>query len=223
MRSYTVPRVGAGQKPQMMALQEWAASLCKGQVVVFVAHAADVHMEGVYWLALLLDGAFPATAAMAHASDAFEEGWLLVRAQWYTCVLDASHPKGWRAYALLPGEKLLVIGESMLRLSGIKFEAQPRRALRPSATPAADGGKGGLPSAASHSRGRSKGRAAVASGRGAAAGGRGRGTGRGAGHGGRGSGRATPMPRQEYSWLGVDMHNLFLGCVRDTPVAPHTW
>ena len=82
MRSYTVPRVGSTQKAQMMALQEWADSLRKGQIVVFVAHAADVHMEGVYWLALLLDDAFPATAAMAHASDVFEEGWLLVRASY---------------------------------------------------------------------------------------------------------------------------------------------
>ena len=197
MRSYTVPRLGAVQKPQMMALQEWADSLRKGQVVVFVAHSADVHMEGVYWLALLLDSAFPATAAdvaRAHASDVFEEGWLLVKAKWYKYMPEAKHPKGWRAYALLPDEKLLVIGESMLRLSGIKFEAQPRRELRPK-PPAATGG------------------------------GRGRGTqGRGARGGGRGRGAAVPhvapASRQEYSWLGADVHNLIQGCVRDAPVAP---
>ena len=103
MRPYSVPKLGAASKPQLVALQEWAGSLCKGQVVVFVAHAADVHMEGVYWLALLLDGAFPATAQMAHASDVFEEGWLLVRAKWYKYVPDAKHPKGWRAYASLLG------------------------------------------------------------------------------------------------------------------------
>jgi hypothetical protein len=204
MRSYTVPKLGAAQKPQMMALHEWADSLCKGQVVVFVAHAADVHMEGVYWLALLLDDAFAATAKMAHASDEFEEGWLLVRAKWYTHVPEAIHPKGWRAYALLDQEKILVIGESMLRLAGIKFEAQPRRALRPGHAP---------PVAAPAPSLRGRGRAAAAGGRGRSA------RGRGAQNGGRGGGHA-PTPRQEYSWLSADTHNLIAGCVRDAPAAP---
>ena len=59
------------------------------QVVVFTAAAVDVHMEGVYWLARLLDSAFPATAAHCHASDEIEEGWLVVRAQWYKYVPEA--------------------------------------------------------------------------------------------------------------------------------------
>jgi len=140
MREYKVPRVsGAPSKPQLVALQEWADSLRAGQIVVFTAAASmDVHMEGVYWLARLLDSAFPATAAMAHASEEIEEGWLIVRAQWYKYVPEATHSKGWRGYVLLHEEKLLVIGSSsMLRLKGIKFESEPRRALRPAAAPAA--------------------------------------------------------------------------------------
>ena len=88
--------------------------------------------EGQYWLALLLDAAFPATAAMAHASDVFQEGWLIVKAK---------HPKGWRGYSLQPEERLLVVN-SMLRLKDIKFESQPRRQLRPAPAGACVGGRG---------------------------------------------------------------------------------
>ena len=37
---------------------------------------------------------------------------------------------------------------------------------------------------------------------------------------GLGSDSAGPTARQEYSWLGADVHNLLLGCVRDDPLAP---
>lgn len=220
LRPYKVPRVsgGASSKPQLVALQEWADSLRAGQIVVFTAAAVDVHMEGVYWLARLLDVAFPATAAMAHASDEIEEGWLVVRAQWYQYVPDAKHPKGWRGYELLPEERLLVIGStSMVRLAGVKFESEPKRVLRAGAAPragayveggAARGRAGGrVEGGRAHGGGRARG----------AAGGRGRGVGGGragrggAIEGGRGSGAQT---RQELSFLGVDTHNLILGCVR---------
>lgn len=149
MRTYFVPKVGAADKPQLVALQEWADSLAKGMVVAFVADQADVHMEGVYWLAQLLDVAFPATAAMAHTSDVFKEGWLLVRARWYKFEPDAKHPKGWRGYSLLAEERLLVIGTSMLRLKDIKFESQPRRALRTGASRAAPAASSAAPAASS--------------------------------------------------------------------------
>ena len=174
-------------------------------MVAFVADRADVHMEGVYWLAQLLDVAFPATAAMAHASDVFEEGWLLVRARWYKFEPNAKHPKGWRGYSLLPEVRLLVIGTSMLRLKDIKFESVPRRMLRsaPRLPPAA---AAPLPDRGLGQRGRGRGRG----------GGRGRGAqGRSSAlSGGRGGGAARQEVRQELSWLGADTHNLIMACVR---------
>lgn len=211
MRTYFVPKVGAADKPQLVALQEWADSLAKGMVVAFVADQADVHMEGVYWLAQLLDVAFPATAAMAHTSDVFKEGWLLVRARWYKFEPDAKHPKGWRGYSLLAEERLLVIGTSMLRLKDIKFESQPRRALRPAPRappppPAAPPPPPAAPpAAAGRGRGRGRGRARGAQGRGSAL------------SGGRGGGAARQMIRHELSWLGADTHNLIMACVRAEP------
>ena len=44
MRTFHVPKIGAAQKPQLLALQEWAGSLCTGMLVVFTADRTDVHM-----------------------------------------------------------------------------------------------------------------------------------------------------------------------------------
>ena len=44
MRTFHVPKIGAAQKPQLLALQEWADSLCTGMLVVFTADRTDVHM-----------------------------------------------------------------------------------------------------------------------------------------------------------------------------------
>ena len=201
-----VPQLGALHQPQLVALQEWAGSLVKGQIVAFVAAQVDVHMEGVYWLAVLLDATFPATAAMAYASDCIEEGWMVVKAKWYMYKFepDSQHPKGLRGYSLLDEERILVVGTCMLWLKDIAFEETPRRNLRPAAVAAG-------PAAAGRGRGR---------GRGGASGGRGSdGNGRGANGGARGSGQP-PTHRQELSWLGVDMHNLILGCVREALAFP---
>ena len=48
---------------------------------------------------------------------------------------EAKHPKGLRGYALEPEERLLAIGEAMIRLADIKFESEARRTLRPGAPP----------------------------------------------------------------------------------------
>ena len=174
----------------------------------------------------ILDAASPATTAMAHGSDEIEAGWLVVRAQWYQYVPEAKHPKGWRGYVLLPEERVLVIGStSMVRLEGIKFESEPRRALRAGAAPtagtynegAARGGRAGGGAGAGQARG------GGGRGSGIGEGGRGRASGRGragrggAAQGGRGSGAAggtVDGTRQEISYLGLDTHNLILGCVR---------
>jgi len=79
-----VPKLsgGAQAKPQTVQLEEWAASLRPGQIVVFAADDADVGMEGDYWLARLRSATFPCPATMVHASDQLEEGFLVVQAQW---------------------------------------------------------------------------------------------------------------------------------------------
>lgn len=81
--TYKVPQLsGAPAMPKMLELQEWAASLSAGNIVVFQADEADIGMEGCYWLARLRSAAFPCSASLVHASDQIEEGWLGVKAQW---------------------------------------------------------------------------------------------------------------------------------------------
>ena len=83
VRTYKVPAIDGGRsKPQILELQEWAAALCAGMIVIFAADDSDIAMEGCYWLARLRSAAFSCPATMAHASDQVEEGWLVVKAQW---------------------------------------------------------------------------------------------------------------------------------------------
>ena len=126
-----------------------------------------------------------------------EEGWLVVRAQYFKFEPDAKHPKGWRGYSLLSEERLLVVN-AMLRLGGIKFEAAPRRNLRPNAGGGASAGGG---------RGRG--------GQGGPGGRGGRGPGGARGRGGAPNKAPAPAVRQELWWFGSDSHNLVMGCVRD--------
>ena len=83
VRTYHVPQLKGGlAMPKMLELQEFAASLRAGMIVVFQADDADIGMEGVYWLAQLRSAAFPCPASLVHASDQVEAGWLVVKAQW---------------------------------------------------------------------------------------------------------------------------------------------
>lgn len=52
---------------------------------------------------------------MVHAGDEYEEGWLVVEAQWYDLVQRSE-----RGYRLLPDKKLIVVN-AIVRLSGIQF------------------------------------------------------------------------------------------------------
>mmetsp|Transcript_21037 Transcript_21037/g.62457 ORF Transcript_21037/g.62457 Transcript_21037/m.62457 type:complete len:156 (+) Transcript_21037:137-604(+) len=66
-------------------------------IVAFTAHPRDVHMEGNYWLALLSGPAFPVPESQVRATDQFEAGWLVVKAQWFE--LLTTSPRCYRLQA----------------------------------------------------------------------------------------------------------------------------
>ena len=112
---------GAGWQvgmPQLDALEEWGEGLEKGQVVAVRVDGSEVqkHNGQRHWLAQVLGPAFQLPDSMVHATQGYEEGWLVVEAQWYD-LIQVSH----RGYRLLPG-KVLVLVNSMIRLPGVSFE-----------------------------------------------------------------------------------------------------
>ena len=75
----------------------------------------------------LLLSRIPCTSAstlQVQASDLFEAGWLVVKAQWFQVVTTSP-----RCYKLQKEERLLVVN-SMIRLSGLKFEKVVKRSPR---------------------------------------------------------------------------------------------
>ena len=48
-------------------------------VVAIRAAAHERHLEGKFWLLLVDSEAFPVPMELVHASDQYEEGWLVVR------------------------------------------------------------------------------------------------------------------------------------------------
>ena len=59
MHPVTVPWVSGPPLRQLEELAAWGEQLKSGMIVAFVAHSADVWMEGNYWLALINGPAFP--------------------------------------------------------------------------------------------------------------------------------------------------------------------
>ena len=85
MRRVSAP-LAAGvheRQPQLQSLEQWSEMLDDGMLVAVRACRADHHMEGVYWLALVLGPAFAAPSRLVHATSVFEEGWLIVQVQYY--------------------------------------------------------------------------------------------------------------------------------------------
>lgn len=111
--------------PQLLALEEWAASLEKGQVVAVRVDESEAgkYNGQTYYLALVLGLAFELPESMVHATQGYEEGWLVVEAQWYD-LIQVSH----RGYKLLPG-KVLILVNSMIKLPGVCFERTVGRAV----------------------------------------------------------------------------------------------
>ena len=65
------------------SLAAWSEMLKAGMIVAFTAEGVDTHMEGSYWLVRLNGPAYAVPESQVHASDRFEAGWLVVKAQWF--------------------------------------------------------------------------------------------------------------------------------------------
>ena len=117
MRQVMAPlAVGVQERlPQMQSLETWGDQLKDGMICAMRADKDDLWMEGPYWLVLILGPAFPAPSNLIHAGSEFEEGWLIVKCQYYK--LEQVSERG---YALLPGKKLLEVS-TMVRLKGLAF------------------------------------------------------------------------------------------------------
>lgn len=100
---------------QMLSLEEFAEKL-EGSMVVAVNAADDErHIEGDYWLALLLGGAFVCPENLVYATDVFEAGWLVVRVRWYRLKQVSQ-----RGYILQPQERIVPVS-AIVRLLGLAF------------------------------------------------------------------------------------------------------
>ena len=99
----------------MMQLHEFAEQLEKDMVVAVNAADDERFLEGSYWLALLLGGAFQCPEQMVHATDVFEAGWLVVRVRWYE--LKQVSQRGY----ILSYEERLVPVNAIVRLLGLAF------------------------------------------------------------------------------------------------------
>ena len=134
MRQVTAPLAAGVQErqPQMQSLEAWGDGLKDKMLCAMRVVKDDLWMEGPYWLVLLLGPAFPAPSHLIHAGCAFEEGWLIVKCQYYK-IEQVSE----RGYRLLPEIKYLVVN-CMVRLSGLAFNrtqgGPQNRKLRTTAT-----------------------------------------------------------------------------------------
>ena len=116
MHRVAVPWLSGPPLRQLEELAAWGEMLKAGTIVGYTANASETHIEGSYWLALIKGPAFPVPESQVHASDQFEAGWLVVKAQWFELVTTSP-----RCYKLAAEERLLVVNE-MIRLAGLKFD-----------------------------------------------------------------------------------------------------
>ena len=124
MHGAKVPFVSGVALRQLEELAAWGEMLCNGMLVGYTADRRETHLEGNYWLALLKGPAYPVAAENVHASDQFEEGWLVVKAHWFELVTTSP-----RCYKLQHEERTLIVNE-MIRLSGIKWDKVIKRSPR---------------------------------------------------------------------------------------------
>ena len=88
---------------------------------VVAADIVEQHIEGGYWLCAILCKPYKATRREACATDVIEEGWWVVRIQWY----NHQHGTSPRQYKLVPGERLLAVN-ALVRIKGVRFETKER-------------------------------------------------------------------------------------------------
>ena len=89
MHRVAVPWLSGPPLRQLEELAAWGEMLKKGMIVAYTADAADLRTaqaEGCYYIALIQGAAFPVPESQVHASDSFEAGWLVVKAQWFELV-----------------------------------------------------------------------------------------------------------------------------------------
>ena len=88
---------------------------------VVAADIKEQHIEGGYWLCLVLCKPYKATRREACATDVIEEGWWVVKIQWYAY----EHGTSPRQYKLLPETRLLAVN-AMVRIKDVRFETKER-------------------------------------------------------------------------------------------------
>ena len=72
-------------------------------------------LEGKFWLLLVDSEAFPVPMELVHASDQYEEGWLVVRGRFFT--LEQRSPRGYK----LSKESRLIVVNTLIRLPNVVF------------------------------------------------------------------------------------------------------
>ena len=107
---------GMHARPQLQGLQEWGEQLDKGMLIGVRVDRAERHIEGSFWLALVMGPAFPAPAHMALQTDVYEEGWLIVPVKW-----NEQEDKERRGYKLQSQLRYIVVNATV-RLAGLRFE-----------------------------------------------------------------------------------------------------
>jgi hypothetical protein len=110
-----LPRNTPSRVGQIESLEEWGDLLKPGMVVAVRAGAAELGLEGPFWLLLVESEAFEVSAELVHATAQFEAGWLVVRGRWYELVQRS--PRG---YKLQAPERLVVVN-TMVRLPNVIF------------------------------------------------------------------------------------------------------
>ena len=145
MRQVSTPLAAGVQKrqPQLQSLAAFGDQLEEGMICGVRVEKDDLWMEGPYWLIKLLGRAFAAPSELVHAGSVFEEGWLIVQAQYYK--LEQVSERGYR---LILAKKYFVVN-SLIRLTGIGFSRSQsgpqQRQFRTTATgPAAAARKDGV-------------------------------------------------------------------------------
>ena len=123
-----------GALPAVMEIAEFAGTLKAGEVRAVDVASDQVAIEGApFWLCILVEDAFQATAPVVYADEYFEEGYFLVKVKWYEFVrLDSA---GQRCYRLVDDEHMLSV-HSLIRCAVSKLPPVVERGRgRPLARP----------------------------------------------------------------------------------------
>ena len=124
MHRASVPWLAGPPLRQLEELSAWGEMLKAGMLVGYTAAKDEVHIEGIYWLALISGPAYAVREDEVHASDFFEAGWLVVKARWFELVTTSP-----RCYKLQAEEHTLVVNAT-IRLANLKWDKVIKRSAR---------------------------------------------------------------------------------------------